>query len=71
MAAVGGAVQVNLLLFWTCWSSFAMVLTLQAPTPQNGQTHAQTICRLLADELFECVWPFCRVGALKDKSIIN
>ena len=26
--------------------------------------HTQTICRLsaTADELFECVWPFCKVG---------
>ena len=23
----------------------------------------QTICRQIADELFECVWPFCEIGA--------
>ena len=22
----------------------------------------QTICRQIADELFECVWPFCEIG---------
>ena len=27
--------------------------------------HTQTIRWQIADELFECVWPFCGVGALK------
>ena len=27
--------------------------------------HSQTICRLTADELFECVWPFCGVGTYR------
>ena len=25
--------------------------------------HTQTIRRQIADELFECVWPFCEIGA--------
>ena len=25
--------------------------------------HSQTIRRQFADELFECVWPFCGIGA--------
>ena len=25
--------------------------------------HTQTICRQIADELFECVWPFCEIVA--------
>ena len=25
--------------------------------------YAQTIRRQIADELFECVWPFCVIGA--------
>ena len=25
--------------------------------------HSQTIRRQIADELFECVWPFCGIGA--------
>ena len=28
--------------------------------PKNGQTHSA-----FANELFECVWPFCRVGAYR------
>ena len=24
--------------------------------------HTQTICRQIADELFECVWPYCEIG---------
>ena len=28
----------------------------------------QTICRQIAGELFECVWPFCGVGALRVKT---
>ena len=31
------------------------------PNPQYGQTHS------IADELFECVWLFCRVNALRVK----
>ena len=33
--------------------------------------HTQTIRRQLADELFECVWPFCGIGALGVKIHIN
>ena len=29
--------------------------------------HTQTIPRQIADELFECVWPFCGIGALRVK----
>ena len=25
--------------------------------------HTQTIRRQIADELFECVWPFCGIGS--------
>ena len=25
--------------------------------------HSQTIRWQIADELFECVWPFCKIGA--------
>ena len=25
--------------------------------------HTQTIRRQIADELFECVWPFCEIGS--------
>ena len=37
-------------------------LTLQAPAPQNGQIHSNNLSAFF-DELFECVWPFCRVGS--------
>ena len=33
-----------------------------SPTPQNGQTHSNNSLKQ-SDELFECVWPFCVVGA--------
>ena len=36
-------------------------LTLQAPTPENGQTHSNK-SSAVADKLFECVWPFCGVA---------
>ena len=26
--------------------------------------HTQTIRQQIADELFECVWPFCEIGAI-------
>ena len=41
-------------------------LTLLAPISQNGQTHSNNSLAV-ADELFECVWPFCGIGALRDK----
>ena len=37
-------------------------LTLKSSTPQNGQTHSNH-SSATADELFECAWPFCGVGA--------
>ena len=36
------------------------------PTPQNGQTHRNN-SSALANELFECVWLFCGVGAFRVK----
>ena len=32
------------------------------PTAQNGQTHSSNLS-VVADELFEFVWPFCEDGA--------
>ena len=37
------------------------LLTLLTPTPENGQTHSNN-SSAFADELSECVWPFCRAG---------
>ena len=42
-------------------------LTLKAPIPQNGHTHSNNLSAS-ADELFECVWPFCAVGAQRVKA---
>ena len=33
--------------------------------------HTQTIRRQIADESFECVWPFCEIGAKRDKDITD
>ena len=30
--------------------------------------HIQTIRRQIANELFECVWPFCAIGAQRVNS---
>ena len=32
--------------------------------------HTQTIRQKIADELFECVWPFCEIGAERIKLLI-
>ena len=32
--------------------------------------HTQTIPREIGDKLFECVWPFCGIGAKRVKMII-
>ena len=32
--------------------------------------HTQTIRRQFADELFECVWPFCDIGAWRIKNLL-
>ena len=37
-------------------------LTLKPPIPQNGQTHSNN-SSATADKLFECVSPFCKLGA--------
>ena len=29
--------------------------------------HTQTIRRQIGDELFECIWPFCEIGAYRVK----
>ena len=31
--------------------------------------YTQTICQQIADELFECVWPFCEIGTKRGKKI--
>ena len=33
--------------------------------------YIQTIRRQIADELFECVWPFCEIGAQKVKYLTS
>ena len=33
--------------------------------------HTQTIRRQIVDELFECVWPFCRIGASRVKQDVS
>ena len=37
-------------------------LTLEAPITQNGQTQSNNLLAI-ANECFDCVWPFCGVGA--------
>ena len=46
------------------------LLTHQAPTPQNGQTHSNN-SSATADDLFECIWPFCMVGAYRVKNPVK
>ena len=50
---------------WTIWQS-PLSLSLYSTfkrQPHNMVKHIQTIRRQFADELFECVWPFCGVAA--------
>ena len=44
------------------YASLVFLLTLQVPTPQNDQAHSNN-SSTTANEIFECVWPFCGVGA--------
>ena len=46
------------------------ILTLQVPTLHNGQTHSNNLLAI-ADELLECVWPFCGIGALRVEANIE
>ena len=41
---------------------FVALLTFKAPTPQNDQTRSNSLSAK-AEELFECVRPFCVVDA--------
>ena len=43
-------------------STPVQIQTLSAQTPENGQTHSNN-SSAFANELFECVWLFCGVGA--------
>ena len=43
-------------------NDYWLILNLQAPTPQNGHTHSNNLSNF-ADDLFECTWLFCGVGA--------
>ena len=43
-------------------------LTFELPTPQNGQTHSDSLLAV-ANELFECVRPFCGVVAQRVRNI--
>ena len=38
-------------------------LTPLSANPIKWLNTLKKICRLTADELFECVWPFCKVAA--------
>ena len=49
------------------WVDDESLLILYGATPQNGQAHSNNSAAV-ADELFECVWPFCGVGALRVKN---
>ena len=42
------------------WHKMSAKLTLYRPTPQNGQSHSNN-SSAIADQLFECAWPFCRL----------
>ena len=33
--------------------------------------HTQTIRRQIGEELFECVWPFCEIGAKRVKFLFS
>ena len=45
-------------------------LIIQVRTSQNGQTHSNNLSAT-TDELFECIWPFCGVGALRVNEPFN
>ena len=49
-------------LRWSFLQKCSTILTLWAPTPQNGQTYSNN-SSALADELFGCVWLFCKICA--------
>ena len=53
-------ITLKILIILTCDT-----ISLWSTTPQNGQTHLKNSSPT-GDKLFECVWPFCGVGAYKD-----
>ena len=54
--------SVSVLALW-----IMLILTLQRQLHKMVK-HTETIRREIADELFEYVWPFCRVGILFNKA---
>ena len=51
-ASILAGLQKHVIKFITSWASMF-----------NEATFADTSTVVAADELFECVWPFCGVGA--------
>ena len=44
------------------FTSIRQIINPLNASPTNGQTHSNN-SRAVSDEFFECVWPFCVVGA--------
>ena len=44
------------------FTSIRQIINPLNANPTNGQTHPNN-SRAASDEFFECVWPFCVVGA--------
>ena len=44
------------------WNELTELLTLSVPTRQNDQKHSNN-SSVVADKLFQCVWPFGGVDA--------
>ena len=55
--------------YWR-WTLVWNELILQAPTPQNSQTHSNNLSAI-ANELLECVWPFCGLGIYRVNCLIT
>ena len=49
---------------------FPLFLTLYAPNPQYGLTTRSNNSSTVANDLFECVWPFCGVGVWRVKWLL-
>ena len=60
-------VRIMIIVTLKCLRHQIKCLTLEAPTLQNGQTHSKNLSAV-ADELFECVWPFCGIVGISELS---
>ena len=62
MLGGGRTCSIEILIKWETSAAWKKVVNPLIANPKNGQTHSKNLSAI-AEELFECVWLICGVGA--------